>query len=399
MGKVAQVRTRKRGKTFSYIFEAGKTAAGKRKVVEKGGFPSKDAAYKAGVSAYNDWLHGNIGITSEKVTLGEFLANWLANVAAPNIKPTTLQRYQSVVRVHILPMLAAVKIQELTPAMLDKWIRNLQSGGLAFKTLTVVRIIFHHALNYAVYPAQLISSNPLNYVKVPKGAPRNVVKRTIISNEKFSEVMQMYPFGTPFHIPLMLLYHTGMRIGEVVGLMWRDIDFAEKKITVRQQVVYLSRRGHFLATLKTEASNRYLFIDDTLAAELKAWQNQQLINEQKFGKSYVYGYCEADGHLVWQSKAQPLEAERVHFVCVRPNGKLCFTYSVVDSLVQFGLNSHSFRHTHATRLIESGALSKSVSGRLGHASTETTQDLYTHNTEKMQRDLVSIVKKVVQTNT
>ena len=60
---MAKVRTRKRGKTYSYIFEAG-TVNGKRKVVEKGGFPTAGAAYKAGVEAYNDYLHGNIGITS-----------------------------------------------------------------------------------------------------------------------------------------------------------------------------------------------------------------------------------------------------------------------------------------------------------------------------------------------
>ena len=67
------VRTRKRGKTYSYIFEAGKKADGKRKVVEKGGFESKKAAYDAGVAAYNDWKHGNIGITSENILLKDFM--------------------------------------------------------------------------------------------------------------------------------------------------------------------------------------------------------------------------------------------------------------------------------------------------------------------------------------
>lgn len=56
---MSQVRTRKRGKTFSYIFEAGKIN-GRRKVVEKGGFSTQKAAYKAGVEAYTDWLHGAI---------------------------------------------------------------------------------------------------------------------------------------------------------------------------------------------------------------------------------------------------------------------------------------------------------------------------------------------------
>ena len=64
---MTRVRVRKRGKTFSYIFEAGKTLEGKRKVVEKGGFSTKQDAYNAGVDAYNNWKHGNIGITSENI--------------------------------------------------------------------------------------------------------------------------------------------------------------------------------------------------------------------------------------------------------------------------------------------------------------------------------------------
>ena len=52
--------------------------------------------------------------------------------------------------------------------------------------------------------------------------------------------------GTAMYIPLMLLYHTRMRLGEVLGLSWQDIDFAAKKITLRQQIRYLSKRGYFL---------------------------------------------------------------------------------------------------------------------------------------------------------
>ena len=80
---MAQVRVRKRGKTFSYIFEAGKID-GKRKVIEKGGFQTKSEAYKAGVEAYNDFIHGNIGITSESISLKDFMSTWLENVVALN---------------------------------------------------------------------------------------------------------------------------------------------------------------------------------------------------------------------------------------------------------------------------------------------------------------------------
>ena len=95
---MAKVRTRKRGKTWSYIFEAGKKEDGKRRVVEKGGFPSKEAAYDAGTAAYTDWKHGNIGITSENITVADFLQNWLDNVAAMNVRATTFEHYASCIR-------------------------------------------------------------------------------------------------------------------------------------------------------------------------------------------------------------------------------------------------------------------------------------------------------------
>ena len=187
---MAQVRVRKRGKTFSYIFEAGKID-GKRKVVEKGGFETKTAAYKAGVEAYNDFLHGNIGITSESISLKDFMSTWLENVVALNVKPNTMQTYLSVFNSRIIPSIGEHKIQDLTPAILDKWIRDLQKLGLSFSSISAA-----HALDYAVYPAQLISSNPSVYIKVPKNAPRNIIERHIISPEQFKALLEKYPFET-----------------------------------------------------------------------------------------------------------------------------------------------------------------------------------------------------------
>ena len=85
---MAQVRTRKRGKTFSYIFEAG-------------------------VAAYNDYLHGNIGITSEKITLKDFMTAWLDNVVALNVKPSSMQTYRFSFTKRICPYLGDVKVQRL----------------------------------------------------------------------------------------------------------------------------------------------------------------------------------------------------------------------------------------------------------------------------------------------
>ena len=103
------------------------------------------------------------------------------NVVSLNVKETTLQTYQSLFNNHILPFLGEVKVQELTPAMLDDWLRSRSKTGLSRNTLRNSHDLIKHALDYAVHPAQLISSNPAVYIKVPKNAPKNIVKRTIIT--------------------------------------------------------------------------------------------------------------------------------------------------------------------------------------------------------------------------
>lgn len=395
---MAQVRVRKRGKTFSYIFEAGKVD-GKRKVVEKGGFPTKAAAYKAGVEAYNDFLHGNIGITSEAVTLKDFMTNWLDNVVALNVKLSSMQNYRAYLKNQIVPHLGETKVQELTPALLDKWIRDIQQAGLSYNTISAVHAFLHNALNYAVYPAQLINSNPAAYIKVPKNAPRNVIKRHIIMPERFNALLEKYPFGTPLYIPLLLLYHTGMRLGEVLGLCWSDVDFASKKITLRRQIRYISRRGFFFTTLKTESSKRYILVNVFLLGELRHWQERQAENEKRLGDSYVYIYHEINGHIQRQSKCLPApDGEKVPLICTHSDGRLITPNIAAVALKKEGLNAHSFRHTHATQLIEVGTTPKAVACRLGHADARITQNLYTHNTLKLQEEAATNFDKILQTN-
>lgn len=393
---MAQVRTRKRGKTWSYIFEAG-IVDGKRKVIEKGGYPTKDAAYKAGVERYTDHIHGDIGITSESITLADFMTSWLENVVASGAKQGTLQNYQSYFKNHVHSQLGKIKVQDLTPAVLDKWVRGLQMKGYAHNTITSIMGFLHTALNYAVYPAQLISSNPVAYIKVPKNTPRRVIKRTIITPEQFQSLLIKYPFGTPLHIPLLLLYYTGMRIGEVLGLVWQDIDFNRKQLKVSRQVVYLVGKKDCLVSPKTETSCRVIPIGDFLLQELLRWRALQLQREEKLGNQYIYLYRAEDGRLLRQSKLLPLPLERIDLVCTREHGHAVQKKFFSKHLHADGLNAHSFRHTHATRLMENGATAKGVAERLGHASVEITQNLYTHTTSKLREETAAIFERFSQT--
>ena len=85
------------------------------------------------------------------------LTVWLNEVVAHEVKLSTMQIYQSYLKNQIVSYLGEIKIQKLTPAMLDKWIRTLQRENLSSNTLISVRTFLNHALSYVVYLAQLIS--------------------------------------------------------------------------------------------------------------------------------------------------------------------------------------------------------------------------------------------------
>lgn len=397
---MAKVRIRKRGKTYSYIFEAGKTADGKRKVVEKGGFLTRDEAYAAGVAAYTDYRHGNIGITSQAILLSDYLNTWLESVCRLNVRETTLGLYSNMIRLHIRPQLGGIAVQDLTPAMLDRWLRALAQDGLSYKSLQLILAVLRNALGYAVYPGQLIASNPATYIDIPRTAPKHLVQRNIIKPAEVQALLEKFPMGHAAHIPILLLYHTGMRIGEVMGLCWQDVDFTARQIAIRAQIRYITENhGYFYLPPKTSAGARTIDVDPVLLQELSAWKKMQAEEELRLGPAYRYNYVDDEHRLTSGSKgiSQP-PGQRIDLICTKRNGTFVAPDVIRWRIRQEGYNSHSFRHTHATLLIEHGASAKGVAGRLGHASTLLTQDLYTHNTAKLQQDTEKIFEQTLHTH-
>lgn len=387
---MAIVRTRKRGRTYSYIFEAGQVN-GKRKTVEKGGFRTKEDAYNAGVEAYTDFKHGNIGIVSDHITLNVYMDNWLQGVAAVNVRESSLSQYQKMTKYHVTPLIGDIDIQDLTPAILDRWMRQLTRKGLAHKSLKLILAILQQALNYAVYPSNLIQSNPALYIKVPRTAPRDLVKRKIITPQEFAVLMEAFPDDHVMHIPALLLYNTEMRIAKVAGLRWQDIDLKKMTISVNKQIRYIAKDKKYCITPpKTRSSQRTFTITPELVKELTAWKVTKAAQELVHGKHYVYVYEEADGTIRNMSKELPSgPLTRVDLVCTKSNGHSYSVDCMRKQLNAKGYNSHSFRHTHATLLVEAMASIKGVANRLGQSTTQLTEQVYIHATKKIFRSLCS----------
>lgn len=384
---MATVSTRKRGgknQSWYYSFDAGLTSEGKRKRVEKGGFHTEKEAREEGIKALASYLSGNIALTSKKVSIKDFLTEWLDRKST-EVRAKTLESYRCIAA-RINSHIGDKSVQSIRPKDIDSMIQLLAKNGLSYGTLSVTLNLLKEALGYAVYPAEILQTNPALFIKVPRNAPRNIVDRSILSNEKMQELMEAFPFGHPIYLPIVIAYHTGMRLGEVLGLAWDCIDMEKGVISVKRQVFYTKNTGYSFGPPKTRTSIRDIIIGQELLSILKKWKAAQSANEMKFGRAYFYTYEAKDGAR-WQLQKQIVPDAgfvRRSMVCTRENGACVIGEAVRHALHLHGTNSHSLRHTHATICAENGAPPKGIAGRLGHSSTKITENLYTHETEKMQ---------------
>ncbi len=389
------VRTRKRGKTWSYSFDIEPDSNGKRRMKEKGGFATKEEAFSAGASAYTDWKNGNIGLTSEKILLQDYLNRWM-EVHSINLKRTSIVVYRTAIN-NIIRYIGNIPLQSLRPRDVDIFLRNLyEKESMSYATIRSIKTVLHLALQYAIYPLELIAYNACDSVKIPKKAIRQVVKRHVISSEKLEELLTKSPFGTPYHIPIVLAYYTGLRIGELLGLTWDDLDLENGSLSVTKQITPINKTSLYYSEPKTESSKRTIILDSTTLSILRKWKKLQTEQEISLGTQYVCTYVSDDNKIILCSKGitPPDTCRLVKPICTRMNGKLIYRTAFIHHLKANGVNSHSFRHTHATRLIESQASPKSVASRLGHKSTAITEDLYTHNTIGMQKQIADITEQM-----
>ena len=390
---MAKLRARKRGKTWSYNFDA-LTLDGKRKIVEKGGFKTKKEAYDAGTLAYASYKNGNIGIVTEKIACKDFFDKWL-NVKKKEVKATSFDAIGRRIK-KLVPYMGEIKLQSLRPRDVDGVISILADEGYSHNTLSAILRTLKNALDYAVYPCELLQNNPARLIKVPKRAPKEVIKRQVIGREKLNELLTVYPFGHQFYMPIIIAYHTGMRLGEVLGLCWDAVDLEKRKISVIRQLTQTSK-GLYFGTPKTKTSVREILIDSRLVSVLKEWKKAQAQNELTQGASYFHAYEDEKGGL-WQiSKNQdPPEGFILRrLICVDKSGKTVSRQGIARAFRKYGVNFHSLRHTHTTMLIEGGAIAKDVAARLGHTDATITQNLYTHDTEEMQKNTVELFENLI----
>lgn len=397
---------RKRGDKWYYSFEAA-TVDGKRKRIERVGGRTKKEAEAALRNALKEYENAGLHFEPAEISVADYMDYWFKNYVLLNCKYNTQCAYELIIKNHIKPAIGIYKLKSLTPAILQEFVNKKYLSGHKKHYLVNMVSVLTGSLKYAVHPCKFIKQSPMQYVKLPKyDHSKTETNHKVISQNDFKKILTRFPFGTNFHMILMIGYYTGCRIGEVTGLTWEDINLEKATISINK-ILYKREKKWYFGSTKTESSVREIKIGKTLLEALKQHKKWQVTNRMKYGQYYSQQYLMEEvldneklrRVFTLEASLNPGVATPVNLVCTKENGEMITsdTFKYASRVIHYELglefNFHSLRHTHATTLIENGANIKDVQTRLGHANIETTLGTYTHTTEKMATQSVEIFEK------
>lgn len=336
----------------------------------------------------NDIAKGTY-IAPQKDTVGMWLKEWLVTYALPTVKQSTYISYEGYVRIHLEPELGNIKLTALTTEQIQRFFNKKYRGyqgtkGLSPKTLKNMYNMFNATLEQAVINNRLIR-NPLRGVKLPSVTKKEI---DILSSEEqallhsaASSSAELPAFGIIFTLS------TGVRLGELIGFQWGDINMKKHSIRVRRTVGRLQKvdeDGNLVAkepgkatteivirSPKSITSQREIPLFDELWDGLMEYRNRQYEMFDAFGIDFN---------------------SSTHIFCM-PTGKVYDPRTYEDLFKRTlkaadlpGINFHALRHTFATRALEAGMDIKVLSSILGHAQASTTLNLYAHALPDHKRD-------------
>lgn len=374
---------RKRGDKWYYCFDIG-TADGQRKRVERVGGKTKKECETKLRKALNEYETGYI--EPSKMSLSDYLIDWLENFVKENRKTSTYNRYKCLIRNSVLPGIGLINLKDLKPKHIESMLSAEKKKGIGSTTIQHIYTVLNTALNRAV-KLRILVKNPCDYVDRPK---RVKFTANVLSVEEFYSLIDLldvelyrdYIFSIALHIVLEL----GLRRGELSGLEWSNVNFKENTISITNNLVYTEGKT-LLSTPKTEESKRILYISDDLKILLKNYKAIQNKNKLSFGPRVIKNYYndrECDFVMTWENGL------RLHpLYYTKKFGKL-LKISSIDKKIRF----HDLRHSNATLLLSQGVDFKTIQTRLGHANISTTLNIYSHVSLEMQKNAVDKLSSI-----
>ena len=318
-------------------------------------------------------------IEGKSLKFSEFTEIWKRDYGSKELAPSTYKRYCRMLETRLLPYFGHFYVNKIKPTDIMQFYDLLSKdtqlvrkkdneGNKTLKPLSGKTILEHHRLlramlHKAVY-WQVIVSNPAERVQPPKAKKP---KRKYYDDDQckilLENLEQLDEEQIKYKTAIILTVFTGVRLGELMGLEWNDIDFRNGIVSVNRSSQYLTDTGVFTKVPKTESSIREVAIPDfviSLLEEYKLWYDEQ---KSLYGELWINS-----NRLFVQADGKPMHPSTISKWFVKFIGQIGLPV----------INFHGLRHTNATLLIAQNIDVAVVAARLGHAQITTTFNFYVH---------------------
>jgi len=314
-------------------------------------------------------------IKPKRITLGEWLGDWLSGYVKTNCSLRTLDGYQSIVRRHLIPSLGIIPLAHVQPQHIQRCYGVLLETGLSGRTVLHIHRVLSQALNYAVRQGLLVR-NPAEFADPPRA--RKPEMKTLMP-QKVARLLSVAE-DTPYYAIIYTAVKTGLRQAELLGLRWRDLDLDLASLSVTQ-VLYKRKGVCQFKQPKSEHSRRRLDLTPSLALFLRDYRTKRQAE-----------------HLLLE---KPLSEDDLVFGNVdgTPMDPGTLTHNFARIAHRAGLPGtrfHDLRHTFASLMLMAGIHPKVVTEALGHSSVAFTLDTYSHVVPSIQKAAAKRLDEVLE---
>jgi len=368
---------RTQGEGSAYMRKDGRAAAsvmyeGKR--ITKYGKTKTEARQK--LDAYLDDLkQGRVAI-GPKQTVKQYLEHWLENVHRLRIELTTLDRYRTVLRVHLIPAFGHLQLNQLTRERIQALYVEKLDGGLSPRRIATLHAVLSAALKDAVIH-KLIVQNPCEYVTLPK---KKKHKPHVLTSDECTRLIAAAR-GHRLWFMLLIALTTGARIGELCALHWEDIDVANRRIHIHRNCAWVKGLGLIEKQPKSESGSRKVILAQAVIDGIKEQRVYIAVLRLRSGSRW------SNLDLVFPNRdGSYLDHGQV-------------TKELRAILAEAGIDPrkfHDLRHSAATLLFAAGVNPKVVSEALGHSDISMTLGMYGDVTPDMQQGVADVMNRLFE---
>ena len=304
-------------------------------------------------------------VPKPSISLGNWLDHWYQDYKKANLRPNTQMSYERRIYQHIIPALGNIHLDKLTAGDIQQFYTHLRQNGrllrtelygegLSDQTIRGIHTTLHAALDKAS-EEKLLFRNPADSCKPPSARPREM---QVLTPEEIQRLLIQAREDSCYELFLLEL-STGLRRGEILALQWDDLNLRTGALRVERQVHRV--KGELVVSPpKTKAGNRTVLLPAPVLKVLKAYQETV--------------------HSRWMFPSPVKEDSPMDPAAIRKR-----LQTVLDRAECKRLRFHDLRHTFATASLEHGMDIKTLSTIIGHVSSTTTLNTYTHVTDAMRQ--------------